>query len=99
MNKRLERIKRMGCIVCRNLGYIHLRDSVECDAHHLTDGGRRKGHDDTIPLCPIHHRGGQNDEGSVSRHPWRKEFEARYGTEQELLEQTNKELSELYAET
>ena len=94
-HKHLERIKSMGCVVCRNLGYITLRDSVECEAHHLTIGGRRVDHYHTIPLCHIHHRGGQNDEGSASRHPWKREFEKRYGTELELLEQTNKELEEL----
>ena len=94
-HKHLERIKSMGCVVCRNLGYITLRDAVECEAHHLTSGGRRMGHYYCIPLCHLHHRSYIDDEKLVSRHPWKKEFEKRYGTELELLEQTNKELEGL----
>jgi len=30
----------------------------------------------------------------VSRHPWKKEFEKRYGTEQELLDQVKEILDE-----
>jgi hypothetical protein len=41
-----------------------------------------------ICLCPTHHRSGRNSPEYVSRHPWRKAFEQRYGTEQELLQQT-----------
>jgi hypothetical protein len=46
------------------------------------------GHDHVIGLCAVHHRGQVNNEEAVSRHPWRTEFEKRYGTELELLEQT-----------
>jgi len=48
----------------------------------------------TIPLCPNHHRLGVNSPEYVSRHPWKKEFERRYGTEWELFEKVKK-LSEL----
>lgn len=64
-----------GCVVCRSPALVH----------HLLSGGRRVGHLDTIPLCYLHHQSGRNDKQVVSRHPWRKQFEQRYGTEQELL--------------
>jgi hypothetical protein len=43
---------------------------------------------EAIGLCPTHHRAGINNDFSVSRHPWKREFESRYGTEQELLDIT-----------
>ena len=39
-----------------------------------------------LPLCYRHHREGGNNELFASRHPYKKEFEKRYGTEEELLE-------------
>lgn len=51
-------------------------------------GGRRRGHLFTIPLCPAHHRFGMDDERATSRDQCRRRFEARYGTEEALLEKT-----------
>lgn len=78
-----DRVRRLGCIVCLGQG-IH----SECDLHHLLSGSRRIGEDSVLGLCQIHHRGQINTAEAVSRHPWRREFEARYGTEAELLEKT-----------
>jgi hypothetical protein len=59
--------------------------------HHVLSGGRRIGHLSTLPLCdPGHHQGGQSL-GMVSRHPWKAQFEAKYGTEQELLDRLRAE--------
>ena len=73
----------LGCIVCHGEGV----DSP-CELHHILRGSRRIGEDSVIGLCPMHHRSGLNTEEVVSRHPWRREFEARYGTEDELLQKT-----------
>jgi len=78
-----DRIRRLGCIVCLGQG-VH----SECDLHHLLRGSRRINEDSVIGLCPMHHRSGLNTQEVVSRHPWRREFEARYGTEDELLQKT-----------
>ena len=78
-----DRVRGLGCIVCLQQGY-----HSPCDLHHLLRGSRRIGEDSVIGLCPPHHRSGLNTEKVVSRHPWRREFEARYGTEAELLEKT-----------
>ena len=76
------------CIVCRNLGY----GESPAEVHHvryLAGGGQRSGNMDTIPLCPNHHRiGGYG----VAYHAGPEEFERRYGTEAELLEQTRREI-------
>lgn len=70
-----------GCIACQRDGLGHRAAAV----HHILRGGQRMGHLHTLPLCdPGHHQGGQ-PLGMVSRHPWKARFEARYGTEYELL--------------
>lgn len=60
----------------------------------LLKSGRRMGHMFTLPLCPLHHRGGRNDAQCVSRHPYRDQFERRYGTEASLLERTRELVGE-----
>lgn len=80
----INAILELGCIVC--LLFRGVRTPAE--AHHLLSGGRRLGHLFTIPLCFLHHRSGRNDEEVVSRDHNAKRFEARYGKESWLLEQT-----------
>jgi len=50
-------------------------------------GSKRAGEMFVICLCPTHHRSGLNSDIAISRHPWRKAFEKRYGTELELFNQ------------
>jgi len=78
-----DAVRDAGCIVCHGEGV----DSP-CEIHHLLRGGRRLGEDYVLGLCQIHHRGQINTPQAVSRHPWRLEFETRYGTELELLDKT-----------
>ena len=80
----MDAICQLGCIACREMGI----SGTPAEVHHLLKGARRIGHLFTIPLCTQHHRGGRNDAEIVSRHPWRRAFESRYGTELELLEKT-----------
>lgn len=78
----MDAITAIGCIACR----IDGRPGVPGAVHHLLRGGLRIGHLHTICLCdPGHHKDG-GPMGLVSRHPWKARFEARYGTEEELLE-------------
>ena len=75
-------ISDLGCIVCR------LNDIYSpADIHHILRSGRRQTHLETIPLCFTHHRSGLNNAVAVSRHPHKREFEKRYGTENELFKQ------------
>jgi hypothetical protein len=80
----------LGCIVCLN----ELGVRSPPDMHHIHKFGRRVDDFHTIPLCPNHHRSGVNSPMYVSRHPWKKEFEKRYGTEWELYEQVKKLVEE-----
>lgn len=85
----------IGCIVCRN----ELKGVSPPDIHHIQKNGRRVDDFHTIPLCPLHHRSGVNSKEYVSRHPWKKEFERRYGTEWELFKQTQELVEQLKIET
>ena len=79
-----QSVAELGCIVCLNEGY----GFVPCCVHHLLSGGQRMGHLQTIGLCPSHHASGVKTAEFCSRHPWVREFERRYGTEESLLKQT-----------
>jgi hypothetical protein len=81
--KWFEVLTDMGCIVCLN----ELGVRSPPDIHHILKNGQRVDDLHTIPLCPNHHRLGVNNAEYVSRHPWKAEFEKRYGTEWELFEQ------------
>ena len=80
-------VAALGCVVCRNLGF----GETPAEVHHIGNGtlGKKASNYETIPLCEIHHRNGGH---GVAVHAGRKTFEARYGTERELLEQTRREL-------
>lgn len=88
---RFNALVRHGCVCCRQLGYINR----SVDIHHLVEGNKRLGDNETIPLCPYHHRGvipaemSQRDAerllGPTRHYHGRKPFEARWGTERELL--------------
>lgn len=74
------------CIVCYLQGY----GKNPAHFHHILKNGKRISHMDGFGLCPTHHNSGLNNPDFVSRHPWRREFEERYGTEMYLLEETGK---------
>lgn len=96
---RIGWIKEDGCCACRKL-WFH----VLADAHHILSGGRRIGHEHTIPLCPWHHR------GIITNPDWSREqmeqtfgpsmarnkpaFVKAFGSELELLEYTNQRYKE-----
>ena len=79
-------LKPKKCKVCRAVFQpVHM--------HHLQGlkyraMGKKADDMHTIGLCPAHHQYGTKDEPSVHRHP--AEFERRFGTQDELLEATNK---------
>ena len=96
---RFEHIRAIGCIAC----LLHSFICHQVEVHHLNQGGyhgaTRRGHDFTIGLCGWHHQGtpplGMNErEARVFRGPSYKlhkmAFRARYGTDDQLLETTNK---------
>ena len=80
-------VAALGCVVCRNLGF----GASPAEVHHISNGtfGKKVSNFETIGLCPTHHRNGGH---GVAVHAGRKAFEANFGTERELLEQTRREL-------
>lgn len=82
---RFPQLVFMGCIVCRLYYNVYTPPEV----HHLRESqgmGQRADDDYTIPLCHVHHRTGNY---GTALHAGIKAFESNYGTELELLEQTN----------
>lgn len=93
----------------RKRGETPMAQPFPTEAHHLVDKGTRKlsgGHDATIPLEAWHHRGICIDYltaremtelygPSLARN--KKAFIAQYGSERELLEQTDAELGSAVA--
>ncbi|WP_158597913.1 Ref family recombination enhancement nuclease [Noviherbaspirillum saxi] len=74
-------VASFGCVVC----WLQKKVKSPCAVHHIVEGGQRKGHMWTIGLCdPGHHQGAPTGSEKISRHPWKKRFEAEYGTEYEL---------------
>ena len=83
--ERLQAVADMPCYACFQDGR-----ETNAEVHHIrsqTGLGLRPSHFATIPLCPTHHR-----YGKVSVHLGKKAFVAKYGTEQEILEKTNREI-------
>ena len=72
----LDAVARLGCLICR----------APAEVHHVTTGagmGQRASHYDTIPLCARCHRTGPV---GVAIHAGKRTWEARHGSELQLLE-------------
>ncbi len=95
--RRYAALKSMPCAACRKL-YTWYCGPTEI--HHLTSGGRRLGNEFTIPLGRWHHRAQlppevKNTSEAVERfgpslETSKRDFEARFGTEEQLLAETNR---------
>ena len=77
----LARVASLPCCVC---------GVSPVEVHHIRSGmgmGQRAGDDETIPLCPWHHR-----TGPVAFHAGPRVFQAAFGSERELLARTMERL-------
>ena len=77
----MSRVAELGCIICQRPAEIH----------HIGNGtmGKRSDHFSVLPLCEIHHRTGGH---GVAIHEGRKTWEAKHGTERELLQKVHAQL-------
>jgi len=80
----LSKVASLGCLVCQ----------MPCQLHHirpvgLVGVGLRSSNYHVVPLCREHHA------GKFSIHNSKKEFEAMYGTEKQMLHRTLKEVENL----
>jgi hypothetical protein len=79
--KWMDAIVGFGCVAC----WLDGNQPRPTAVHHILRGGQRIGHLFTLPLCdPGHHQNGRQF-GLISRHPWKAQFEERYGDEKLLL--------------
>lgn len=87
--RRMSKIAEMGCILCHHLGY----GDSPAELHHPRTGvgmGRRAPNTDVIPLCPNHHRLGNESLHVLGRKAFERMYEV---TELVLLEMTLEMLS------
>lgn len=80
--KHLGSVAELGCIACRKLGHYDTPAEIHHIRHH-TGMGRRASHFETIPLCPYHHR-----TGNQSFHLNPEYFNEVFGTQPQLLAET-----------
>ena len=80
--ERFDRLSEMGCIVCGQPPQIHHLIGVK-----YRGMGQKADDQYTIPLCLDHHTGAEGIH-TLGKRPW----EAKYGTQEELLEKTNDKL-------
>ena len=71
-----EEAINFGCVVCKK----HYGLRTDATIHHLTGAGMGLKSKQFIPLCPEHHQ------GNTGIHLDKKNFEKKYGTEKEILE-------------
>ena len=84
--KHYDKLSQLGCIVCRREGWGYSPPHI----HHIRHGvglSQRSHFSLTIPLCPNHH---QNGGYGIALHAGQKEFERKFGSEVELLQETIK---------
>ncbi len=84
-------LKAKPCVCCRIEGVTQPNPTT---AHHLLSGGRRRGHQQSIPLCMHHHLGTPIPGWTKARMTelygpslanGSKPFRARYGDDEKLL--------------
>jgi len=79
----LSKVASLGCLVCQRPANVHHIRPIGLGI------GMRSSHYQTIPLCYDHHQ------GQFSIHNCKEQFEARYGTEHEMLQRTLNEIKNL----
>lgn len=75
--------REICCIACR-------MDDIENHwvvIHHIDGRTKPDAHKKVLPLCAGHHQDGTGeDKAMIAVHPYKARFEARYGSQYELLE-------------
>lgn len=83
----MAKVAALGCVACRMIGYY----DTPATLHHIRHGqgiAQRANNFQVIGLCPIHHQYGDGTKTygfEYGLHHSPKEFEAKFGTEEELL--------------
>jgi hypothetical protein len=78
----MNAIAGLGCIACAKDGHVNPWISL----HHIVGRTAPNAHMLVLPLCAGHHQDGTGiDPSLIAVHPYKARFEARYGTQMELL--------------
>jgi len=86
--RHLELVASLNCLICQQPAICHhIRNRG--DGKGNIGFSKRANHYEVIPLCPSHHV------GPFSIHNTKRQFEAMYGTEEELLHRTLKEIKNI----
>lgn len=76
-----SKLAALGCIACMKDGRFNPHVSI----HHV-DGRTKPGcHKLVLPLCAPHHQ--DDGSGAVSVHPWKAQFEKKYGQQLALVDE------------
>ncbi len=84
-----DKIAAMGCVACRQEGIFNPHVSI----HHVYGRTRPNCHMHVLPLCEPHH---QDNGTAIAVHPFKTRFEARYGKQDDLVEQQWASLGVVY---
>ena len=84
----LNKVASLNCLICQQPAICHHIRNRGDGKGNLGFGNRATAYE-TIPLCPSHHV------GVFSIHNCKEQFEARYGTEHEMLQRTLKEIENI----
>ena len=89
--KHQNNVADLGCIACEKDGILNTYVSI----HHC-DGRTKKGsHMKVLALCAGHHQDGtDNDKSKIAIHPFKARFEKKYGTQNDLMIETQLKLIE-----
>jgi len=79
----MSKVASLGCLVCQRPANVHHIRPIGLGM------GMRSSHYQVLPLCREHHQ------GQFSIHNCKEQFEAMYGTEEELLHRTLKEIKNI----
>jgi hypothetical protein len=79
----MSKVASLGCLICQRPANVHHIRPIGLGI------GNRSSHYKTIPLCRDHHV------GAFSIHNTKRQFEDAYGTEEQLLHRTLKEIEKL----
>ena len=81
--------QEVGCIACLLDGHPNTYVSI----HHIDGRTKPDCHKEVLPLCAPHHQQDDSDMmGRIAVHPNKARFEARYGSQYELLDQVKEKL-------
>ncbi|MFY2843593.1 Ref family recombination enhancement nuclease [Achromobacter ruhlandii] len=73
--------QRIGCVACAMDGNFNDYTAV----HHVDGRTKSMAHWQVLPLCAGHHQDGTGAKGLIAVHPWKTQFEDRYGKQMDLL--------------